>query len=71
MITVLQHTEDPTSYASLALWLGCLGLGYGIALTHLGKIVGGQTDVDSRVAEVMRQWTIPSGIAWRCGAGES
>ena len=67
----LGEAEHPASYISLALWLGRLGLGYGIALSQLAKILGRETDVDSRLEAAMRQWAIPTGTAWRRGGGES
>ena len=61
----LGEAEDPASYVRLAVWLGRLGLGYGVALSQLEKIVGGETDVDSRLEAAMRKWAIPAGTAWR------
>ena len=45
--------EDGRSYAQLALWLGQLGLGYGIALAYLAQVLGAEGDVVSRVADAM------------------
>ena len=47
--------EDPRSYLRVAVWLGRLGLGYGLALTYLAKVLGTEGDINSRVAEVMRK----------------
>ena len=52
-------SEDGRSYAQLALWLGQLGFGYGIALACLAQVLGAEGDVASRVAVAM------SGIAAR------
>ena len=61
--------EDPNGYARIASFLGYLGVGYGLALTHLATTVGAETDVDSRVTAVMRKWAMPSGTAWQRSAG--
>ena len=47
--------EDPKSYLRIALWLGHLGLGYGLALAYLAQVLGTEGDVISRVAELMRR----------------
>ena len=45
--------DAPESYLRLALWLGHLGLGYGLALTHLAEVLGAEGDVAARVAAVL------------------
>ena len=45
--------EDPKSYLRMAVWLGRLGLGYGLALTYLAQVLGTEGDIVSRVAAVM------------------
>ena len=67
----LGEAEHPASYISLAVWLGRLGLGYGIALAQLAKIVGGEPDVDSRLEAVARQWAMPLETAGGPGVGGS
>jgi len=67
----LGKPEHPANYISLALWLGRLGLGYGIALTQLAKIMGRETDVDSRLEAAIRQCAIPAETVWGRGAGGS
>ena len=47
--------EDPMSYLQFAVWLGRLGVGYGLALTALAQVLGAEGDVASRVALVMRR----------------
>ena len=49
----LGSSEDGRSYAQLALWLGQLGLGYGIALGYLAQVLGAEGDVGLRVADAM------------------
>ena len=49
--------EDPMSYLQLAVWLGLLGVGYGLALTALAQVLGAEGDVAYRVALVMRRNT--------------
>ena len=45
--------EDPRSYLQLALWLGRLGCGYGLALAHLARVLDADGGVDSRLSAVM------------------
>jgi hypothetical protein len=45
--------DAPESYLRLALWLGRLGLGYALALTHLAEVLGAEGDVAARVAAVL------------------
>ena len=49
-----RNGEDEMSYAQLAVWLGGLGLGYGLALDYLSQMLGGEGDITSRVTEVLR-----------------
>ncbi|MDE0100700.1 MAG: hypothetical protein OXM87_14020 [Truepera sp.] len=44
--------EDPRSYLQLAVWLGHLGCGYGLALAHLARVLGTEGDIDSRLRAV-------------------
>ena len=46
--------EAPESYLRLAVWLGRLGCGYGLALGHLARVLGTEQGVDSRLAAAMR-----------------
>ena len=41
--------EDPRSYLQLAVWLGRLGCGYGLALGHLARVLGVDGGFDSRL----------------------
>lgn len=41
--------EAGETYTRLALWLGYLGLGYGLALTYLAAVLGVEGEVDSRL----------------------
>ena len=41
------------NYTQLALWLGYLGLGYGLALTYLAAVLGVEREVDSRLAAAL------------------
>ena len=45
--------EDPESYLRMAMWLGQLGFGYGMALAYLAQFLGAQGDITSRVAATM------------------
>ncbi len=47
------EAEDPRSYLQLAVWLGRLGCGYGLALAHLARVLGTKVEVDSRLAAVL------------------
>ena len=46
--------EAPESYLRLAVWLGRLGCGYGLALGYLAGVLGTEEGIASRLAEVMR-----------------
>ena len=46
--------EDGRSYAQLAVWLGRLGLGYGLALAFLAQVLGVEGEVVPRVADAVR-----------------
>ena len=48
-----RNTEDHISYAWLAVWLGKLGLGYGVALAYLAEVLGSEGNIASRVTAVM------------------
>ena len=45
--------EDPKSYLQLAIWLGRLGCGYGLALAYLARVLGTDADIDSRLEAVL------------------
>ena len=45
--------EAPESYLRLALWLGRLGCGYGLALAHLAQVLGTEGDIESRLTAVL------------------
>ena len=45
--------EDPRSYLQLALWLGRLGCGYGLALAYLAQVLGTEADIASRLEAVL------------------
>ena len=52
--------QDPKSYLRLAVWLGHLGLGYGLALAYLAQVLSAKGDVVSRiVAEFVRTREMP------------
>ena len=44
---------DPKSYLLVAVWLGRLGLGYGLALGYLARVLGTEGDIDSRLESEM------------------
>jgi len=48
--------ETSMSYAQLALWLGHLGLGYGLALDYLAYVLDGEEDVKSRITAVLHMF---------------
>ena len=59
--------EDPESYLRFAVWLGELGVGYGLALVFLAHVLGAGGDINARVATVLREvvrvdWTDFRGI---------
>ena len=43
------------NYAQLAIWLGKLGIGYGLALVHISQMLGGEEDIMSRVTGVVQK----------------
>ena len=43
------YAEDPRSYLQIAVWMGRLGCGYGLALAYLAQVLGAEADVDSRL----------------------
>ena len=45
--------EAPESYLRLAVWLGRLGCGYGLALGYLARVLGASDDIDSRLELAM------------------
>jgi hypothetical protein len=45
--------EAPESYLQVAVWVGRLGCGYGLALAYLARVLGAEADVDSRLQAVM------------------
>ena len=45
--------EHPRSYLQLAVWLGRLACGYGLALAHLADVLGAAGDIDSRLTAVL------------------
>ena len=51
--------ENGLVYARLILWLGSLGLGYGLALVYLSKVLSCGKDVESRVAAVFEKHPVP------------
>ena len=48
------EAEDPEGYLRLAIWLGRLVCGYGLALTHLARVLGTESGVDTRLLSVMK-----------------
>ena len=46
-------TEAPESYLRLAVWLGRLGCGIGLALAYLARVLGTEDDIVSRLATVI------------------
>lgn len=49
--------DNPKSYMRLVLWLGYLGLGYGLALTYLAKVLDVERDYNSQVLELAERGT--------------
>lgn len=45
--------EAPEGYLRLAVWLGRLVCGYGLALAHLARVVGTEENIKSRLEAVM------------------
>ncbi len=50
-----RNGEDRMSYVQLAVWLGHLGLGYGLALTYLAEVLGAERNTASRVLELFKE----------------
>ena len=62
------EADQPEGYLRLAVWLGRLGCGYGLALGHLARVLGAADDIDSRLAAALSDaccW--PAGPPLRCG----
>jgi len=51
----LGNGENGRSYAQLAVWIGRLGLGYGLTLPYLAQVLGVEADVDARVTAVLER----------------
>lgn len=47
--------ESGLVYAQLALWLGYLVLGYGLALLYLPQVLGNEADIEPRVTAVLQR----------------
>ena len=62
-----RNGEDEMTYAQLAVWLGYLGLGYGLALTHLSQMLGGEVDIMSRVTATLQMFA-ESRLGGVCGS---
>ena len=45
--------EAPESYLRLAVWLGRLGCGCGLALAYLARVLGTEGDIDSRLESAL------------------
>ena len=45
--------EAGVSYLQVAVWLGRLGCGYGLALAHLAQVLGAEGDIDSRLTSIL------------------
>lgn len=45
--------DAPGSYLRLAVWLGRLGCGYGLALGYLARVLGTEGDIDSRLESAL------------------
>lgn len=45
--------EAPESYLRLAVWLGRLGCGYGLALGHLARVLDAEGDIDARLESAL------------------
>lgn len=52
-ISGFADTENPRSYLQLAVWLGRFGIGYGLALRHLARVLGAEVDIDFRLEVVL------------------
>ena len=55
--------EAPESYLRLAVWLGRLGCGYGLALAYLARVLGTEGDIDSRFTAVLRTARVSTPVA--------
>ena len=62
-----RNGEDEMTYAQLAVWLGYLGLGYGLALTHLSQMLGGEREIMSRVTAILQMFA-ESRLGGVCGS---
>lgn len=49
--------ETEMSYGQLAIWLGNLGIGYGLALVHLSQTLGVEHDITASVTAAMHMFT--------------
>ena len=49
----LGDSEAPEGYLRLAVWLGRLLCGYGLALAYLARVVGTEENIDSRLEAAM------------------
>ena len=45
--------DAPDSYLRLAVWLGRLGCGYGLALSHLARVLGADRNIESRLSAAL------------------
>lgn len=45
--------DNPKSYMQFAVWLGKLGVGYGLTLGFLAQVLGAEGDIDARLAAVL------------------
>ena len=52
-----RSSETELSYTQLAVWLGNLGLGYGLALICLSQKIGTEEDITSRVTEAFHMFS--------------
>lgn len=47
------NANDPKSYLLVAVWLGRLGCGYGLALDYLARVLGTENDITSRLESAL------------------
>ena len=47
------EADNPVSYARLVVWLGHLGLGYGLALSYLVETLHAESDIDSQITAIL------------------
>ena len=47
---------NPAGYEQLTVWLGILGLGYGLAIAYLAQVLGAEGDVVSRVTSLLHAY---------------